>query len=163
MSEWGGSGIGKEVFDFVRRRLAKGSTILELGSGNGSTKHFGEIYKVYSIEQDSAWLNKHKSTYIHAPIVDGWFDKKVLKKKLPKKYDMIFVDAPVGEGNRWGFAHNYKELFKKNVPIIIHDAQRGEERKMALFMQEKFGLELRFFMEDENSDFAVLGRFRRKK
>ena len=53
------------------RQLAKpDSTIVELGSGNG-TNRLGAEYTVYSIEDDEKWVGYCEgSNYIHAPLID---------------------------------------------------------------------------------------------
>ena len=53
------------------RQLAKpDSTIVELGSGNGTNRLVAE-YTVYSIEDDEKWVGCCEgSNYIHAPLID---------------------------------------------------------------------------------------------
>ena len=82
------------AIEWVGTKVNKDSTILELGSGH-STKQFSEFCNVVSVEQNQNWVGKYKSTYIHAPIVNGWYDINVLKKGLPKKYDVLVIDGPI--------------------------------------------------------------------
>jgi hypothetical protein len=68
-----------EVFyDWILANLEKGSTILELGSGETTIK-MCEDYTVYSIEHDEKFVGlAEKSNYIHAPIKHygsyRWYD-----------------------------------------------------------------------------------------
>jgi hypothetical protein len=123
--------ISKELYDWILENIPKGSRILELGSGDG-TGLLAEHYTMFSIENNENWLNKYPSIYIHAPIVNGWFDVNVLKQQMPKQYDLILVDAPPAftEEARMGFFHNIN-LFNTNVPIIIDDTHRAGERRLA--------------------------------
>lgn len=130
MHKWGGSGIEREVFEFIYERFPLGSRILEIGAGHCSTKIFSQFYHLTSIEDNRDYINWYESTYIHAPLVNGWYDIEILKEFLPKGYDLIFLDAPSGEGNRGGFLDNI-DLFL-NVPVVVHDTNREPERKLAV-------------------------------
>jgi hypothetical protein len=121
--KWGGSGIEKELFEWILQNLDPGSIIIELGSGDVSTRYLGEHYKLFSIEQNKEYLYKYNATYIYAPIENGWYDINIVKKSLPSNYDMIFVDGPSGSGNRSGFADNIN-IFNPEVPIVFHDTNR---------------------------------------
>lgn len=127
---WGGSGIERIVFESICELIPEGATILELGSGDVSTAAFSTKFNVISIEENAEYLGRYNSHYIHAPIVDGWYKLDVLNKILPKlKYDLIFIDAPSGSGNRFGFLENI-HLFNTKVPIVVHDTNREEEFKL---------------------------------
>lgn len=141
--------ISKICFDYIRKILPDGKTILELGSGWG-TSALSKYYKMYSIEHDIRFINSYDSTYIHAPIKlyndkwkapnipqnDGWFDVDKLSKLSEIKYDLILVDGPPGWLNsagpgktigRGGF-YKHLDLFNTNVPIIIDDINREAEK-----------------------------------
>ncbi|MGE0009780.1 MAG: hypothetical protein AB7F19_04500 [Candidatus Babeliales bacterium] len=120
--------ISKELFDYITHLLPQGSTILELGSGWG-TGELAKKYTMYSIENDSNWLHKYKSTYIFAPIIDGWYDTAVLSKQLPEKYDLILIDGPPAAIGRNKFYTNI-HLFNTNVPMIFDDVNRPDEKAL---------------------------------
>lgn len=125
-----GWAIPDEMMNWILTNVPKGSTILELGSGNG-TKELVKNYKVYSIEHDKNWINVvPESNYIHAPIVDNWYDVNVLKKQLPKDYDLLIIDGPIGP-MRINFLKNYR-LFRNDVTILVDDTNRPEDKKMGL-------------------------------
>ena len=108
--EWGGSGIERYTFEVICSLVAPGSHILELGSGKISTAAFSTQLKVTSIDDNENYIGLFPDVnYIHAPLVDGWYDVQILKQKIPGDYDIIFVDAPCGSGNRMGFLHNFYE------------------------------------------------------
>ena len=84
---YGSYSVDRELIDQMRKVVPSG-TLLEFGSGR-ATEIFSKYYRVYSVEENSEWLNKYRSTYIHAPIKDGWYDRAILEKDLPKNYDVI--------------------------------------------------------------------------
>jgi hypothetical protein len=129
-NEFGGSGIEKPLHDWVVRHLPPGRTILELGSGQGSTKHLSRFYQMVSVEDKTQFLGLYDSHYIHAPIVGGWYSLEALQAQLPRQYDLLLVDGPTGEGNRWGFLHHL-DLFRTDVPIIFDDTWRQAERDLS--------------------------------
>lgn len=151
---FGGWSISKELFDWILSNLSKGSTILELGSGSG-TKELVKFYNVYSVEHDIKWVDLvPESTYIHAPLVDGWYDVEILKDKLPKEYDLLLIDGPIGE-SRINIINHY-DMFNKNIPIIIDDTNRENDKNMSLFLSEKFDKRITFSIDCDDKTFTIL-------
>jgi len=138
-----GWAIPIEAFKWILENIPKGSTILELGSGNG-TKELVKYYNVISIEENEKWVNVvPESTYIYSPLKEYsfvnkhsccWYDDDKLNN-LPKEYDLLIIDGPVGN-NRGNFIH-FMDKFKKDVPYVIDDTQREGDRKMALNLAER--------------------------
>ena len=148
-SMFGGFAIDVECYLKILEILPAGKTILELGSGYG-TKKLAESYKMYSIEHNELWVDKYDSTYILAPIEIessedppiNWYNVSAIKKQLPKHYDMILVDGPIGGVNsnvmaRDGFRRN-KHLFNLEDTIILFDdvQRRGELASMFALTKE---------------------------
>ena len=141
--------ISEDLFNYIRRILPEGRTILELGSGWG-TGQLSKFYTVYSIEHDKRWLDKYDSNYIYASIKNRWYDAEILRKELPKKYDLILVDGPTGGIGRGGFYQNL-DLFNTDVVMIFDDVHRQEEydlmvtvatelnKKFTVSDQDKYG------------------------
>lgn len=94
-----------------------------------------------SVEHNPAYVNKYRSRYIHAPIVNGWYNVEVLKMELPYSYDLLLVDGPVGSVPRAGFIRNIA-LFNVKVPIIIDDTWQDVEKQMAVDIAAEYGHEL---------------------
>jgi len=140
--KWGGSGIERETFEFIMNILPQEATIVEIGAGYCSTKIFSEFYKLYSIENNKSFINLFNSNYIYAPIINGWYDRQIVKESLPSRYDLIFVDGPLGEGNRGGFLDNI-DLFQ-NVPIMVHDTYRKAEHNLAEMIGHKLNKKVTF-------------------
>lgn len=123
-----GWALSEEAFEWIFKNIPQGSTILELGSGSG-TKELVKYYTVYSVEQDANFIdNEPKSNYIYAPIVNNWYDEKLFDS-IPKQYDLLIVDGPIKKDrcNFTKFCHRFN-----NVPFLIDDTQREDDRKMAL-------------------------------
>lgn len=133
---------GEHVFiNWIFNNISKNIRILEFGSGNASTKQLTENgYKLISVEHDKKYLNRYKSDYIHAPLINGWYD--VNKLTINRNYGCIIIDGPPGVNNssRLGFFRNI-HLFDTNVPILIHDTERKFEKilaeKISIYVKRK--------------------------
>lgn len=132
---FGGWAIDQEVLETIKTLIEPGSIILELGSGDG-TFELLKFYKVFSIEHDPKWVNKYHSTYIHAPIKNGWYDAEIVKSQMPDHYDLILVDGPPGNIGRGGFLTNL-HLFNTSVPIIFDDVNRKPEYDLMQAVAQK--------------------------
>jgi hypothetical protein len=138
-----GWAIPVEAFEWIYDNIPHDSTILELGSGNG-TKELVKYYNVISIEENNRWVGVvPESKYIYAPLKEYsyanshsccWYDDSCLSE-LPSEYDLLIIDGPVGN-NRGNFIH-FIEYFRNDVPIIIDDTNRDGDKKMALYVAEK--------------------------
>jgi hypothetical protein len=124
--EWS---IDQKVFGWILSNLQRDSHILELGSGY-ATGELARYYNMHSIEQDKSFIDNHKSHYIYAPIVNDWYDIKILQEELPKiKYDLLLIDGP-NSCNRLKFMDNIG-LFNMFAKIIIDDCQETHIKDMA--------------------------------
>jgi hypothetical protein len=132
-----GFAISEQCYKWILDNFEKGSTILELGSGTG-TVELTKDFKVYSIENNKDWVGyAPDSTYIHSPLIDykdqwgtyQWYDKEYITPYLPATYDLLLVDAPTGSGRR-GILSNL-DIFHLEVPIIVDDTHRPEEKFVA--------------------------------
>ncbi len=133
MSDWTLPG---EAFEFLEERMLTDATIVELGSGEG-TRRLASMFSVVSIEHDRRFIGKHPAAYIHAPIVDGWYDTHAVKAGLPADYDCIVIDGPPGNVGRLGMLEAL-DLFKK-VPVLLDDVHRPEEQRLLMGLVEAWG------------------------
>lgn len=137
--------ISEDLYQYICKILPPGSTILELGSGQGTSLLAG-TYEMISIEHDKKFVGLHRSRYIYAPIRafskecsvfpedKGWYCRDTLRKELPKlHYDLILVDGPPNATGRGGF-YKWRELFNTDVPMILDDVHRGREQKLIVRM-----------------------------
>lgn len=156
LSMFGGWAIDVECYQKILELLPAGKTILEFGSGHATDK-LAETYTMYSIEHDGNWLNKYKSTYIHAPIVAdhnepriNWYNPEAIKNNLPEHYDLILVDGPIGGLSpngmtRDGFRRN-KHLFNlENTIIVFDDIQRKPEMDSMNMLVKELGRRVEMF------------------
>ena len=100
-----------------------------------------------SIEHDSRFVGKYQSHYIHAPLrgrvayesgsrfvvphfsdpQTGWYDLDAVKKVEGIEYDLVLIDAPIGEGNRLPVLNHLDILDLKGKWIIVDDTCRTGE------------------------------------
>ncbi len=142
----GGFAISKELIDWIWENIPEGSTILELGSGYG-TKELVKKYNVYSIEHDEKWMGiAEGSNYIYAPLKNGWYDREILIKEIPKKYDVLLIDGPpnIYRGN---FVNHY-DLFQNVKTIIVDDTHRNNDSKIV----ESIVVNNKCIFEEHNSE-----------
>lgn len=143
--KWGGSGIERCLYEFVVKNLKEGSTMVEFGGGEVSTRVFSDIYNLYTVEHNSQWINIYeKSNYIYAPIdSELWYKRSILESKLPSKIDFLFVDGPSGEGEwmRDGLL-NHLDLFKDCDKILFHDTFREQDLSLASKVASKLSMNM---------------------
>ena len=63
----GSASMTKDCVEYIKKILPKGSTILELGSGYGTTWLADAGYKMYSVENQPEWFDRfpNHTTYIN--------------------------------------------------------------------------------------------------
>lgn len=147
--------ICSALYEHILEILPGGSTMVELGSGWGSgelSKHF----TVWSVEHDEKWIGKYDTNYIHAPIIDGWYDVSTLKNQLPSSYDLLLVDGPPGKIGRGKFLEHL-ELFNTDITIIFDDVNRPAEHKLMEEVSKKLGREF-YVRQCGNKKFGVIAR-----
>ncbi len=155
--KFGGASIDIAAFEWLRSAVPEGGTILELGSGH-STEELCKFFTVISVEDNEEWVGiAPSSTYIHAPPKDyrsrydwvrkeqaenpanrTWYDPDVLRKELPKDYDLLLIDGPYWSRQRIGFVE-YMDLFRTDCAFLIDDAGRKAEGTMMRFISEQVG------------------------
>ena len=111
----GGWNISHQLYEWTVANLPPGRTILELGSGAG-TALLARRWTVYSVEHDSRFVGRYDSTYIEAPIVNGWYDADILRTALPSGYDLLLVDGPPAHIGRRGLIDHLESDFRIESP-----------------------------------------------
>jgi hypothetical protein len=142
--------ISEHLERWIERRIPRGATILELGSGHG-TLRLAARFRMVSVEHDERFIGLAPATYIHAPIVPfskqcasfptdvGWYSRDVLRAELPRhRYDLLLVDGPPNSIGRGGF-YKWRALFDLTVPIVVDDIHRERERKMIGLLSRELG------------------------
>lgn len=146
--------ISQEHLEWLTERLPEGSTILELGSGDG-TAFLCERWKVHSVEHDHRFVGMHPSRYIYAPIVDGWYNPRVLRRELPSEYDLLLVDGPPGRIGRRSLL-DHLALFRDDVPFLVDDTHRAQERRLARKLADVLRRDQQVFSCKDGRTFTVL-------
>lgn len=149
---WGGSGIEKPLYDYLINRFNKKTKMLELGSGEVSTRVFSEYFDLISIEQDKTWINKYSANYIYAPIKNNWYDVDYLSD-ISKDYSIVFVDGPSGTGNRSGLL-NHLDMFNTDCLWVFHDTYRVAEIQLVEEFAKRTRKSVVFF--DDGDYWAVV-------
>lgn len=116
---WGVHSISKELFDCMRHFIPSGSTLLEFGSGWG-TSQLSEHYDMISIEDHINFIDIYKSQYIYAPRVDNWYDIEKIKNEIKKPYHAVLVDGNSDNSRLQGLIAN-TSFFNWEVPWFFDD------------------------------------------
>ncbi len=123
--------VRQSMIDWITASIPLGRTILELGSGDGTTMELCGLYRLFSVEHDLNWMGKYPSHYIYAPLEDGWYDRSSLGA-LPDVYDLLIIDGPPKE-SREGVV-KFFDWFRRDAVVVIDDVERGPERRVIDFL-----------------------------
>lgn len=143
------SELPPEAMAWLRQHLATldGGVVVELGSGFGTEKiahALPEGVELVSVEHDPAFIGlTDKTTYIHAPIHNSWYDVRTLKSSLPPRdvIRAVIVDGPPAKVGRHRMVKNL-DLFPDNVPMLIDDVHRDAEHQVAKDIAARRGQQL---------------------
>jgi hypothetical protein len=147
--------LPNEAFLCLERRFPAAGRLLELGSGAGTGRLIRQGFEVTSIEHDEGFLDRYGSTYIYAPLVNGWYDVEAVRAALDRgPYDVIIVDGPPGVARLGLLFH--ADLFPV-VPMLFDDTQRGPDRRVAAAIAKRHGARLRTYRCAQNRTFTTVG------
>ena len=158
-----GWSIDCSLYAFIRKVLSDGSTILELGSGYG-TSQLAKYYTMISVEHDMKFLDKYDSTYLWVPLKEHkeiknhpttcWYDAEVLKHKLfGFKYALLLIDGP--PQTRSGF-FKYFDIFDESVIMVFDDLHRDCERKVINSIASKLKCPYVVYGSGDGKSFGVI-------
>jgi len=165
-----GWALPSKAFQWIENNIPFGRNIVELGSGNGSSR-LSKNYQLWSIEHDEAWLHTSSSNYIHAEIVpysvnglEGfWYNPEKIEQALPKEYDLLIIDGPPSSVGRNGVLA-FQDLFDWSGYILIDDTHRAEDKLLADQIASEKSLNQIHFTEyfeptDVHRQFTILTHF----
>jgi predicted O-methyltransferase YrrM len=165
-----GWALPSKAFQWIENNIPFGRNIVELGSGNGSSR-LSENYQLWSIEHDEAWLHTSSSNYIHAEIIpysvnglEGfWYNREKIEQALPKEYDLLIIDGPPSSIGRNGVLV-FHDLFDWSGYILIDDTHRAEDKLLADQIASEKSLNQIHFTEyfeptDVHRQFTILTHF----
>jgi len=145
----GGWALGPGAVAFVAQWVAvhQSRTLVELGPGASTValdRLLPATLQMWGVEHDAAFANAaaelfaysgtREVTLIHAPLIDGWYDTKLLNSQLPPQIDVLIVDGPpnlMGNGNRRPALLRLHNRLSPGALILVDDTARRDERKMA--------------------------------
>ena len=149
-----GISINDTCLEYIKKILPRGSSILEFGSGKGTTWLADAGYTMYSVENQPEWfdyypdhttyincrIKYYNDTYISPPIVNqnGWYHIDDLLPNLPESYDLILIDGPGGRWGRGGFWKHIEE-YNTDVPMIFDDINRIPDSEVMELVSDYVG------------------------
>ena len=134
---FGGSGITKELKDWIWQNIKKGETIVELGAGLVSTRILSKRYNLFSVEDNLDYVGLYsKAFYIHSEIDPNtqWYSLK--SEQLPIEFELLIIDGPSGSHLRSNILQ-CDWIFDRTKTIIVDDTWRGSERLLAESIRKK--------------------------
>lgn len=149
--------IGEGLFNCMKLVLPKGGTILELGSGDGSTTELLKAgYTVWSVEHNGQYVGRWNSLEktIHAPLKEETAFYNLDGVKLPS-YDILLVDGPDTESRNLKLYAHGLDYFNHSVPWFFDDWAGDQMKQGIKAIAHKTGRELLVF-EDRIKQYAVL-------
>jgi cobalt/nickel transport system ATP-binding protein len=147
---------GEEYLREIAVRAANADAILECGSGLTTillAAVAGERgIPVISLEHNESWASLVSDVLDHAglrgvtlvagPLVDhDGFHWYRVPEALPERISLVVCDGPPGStyGGRYGLAPLMKSRFTADTIILVHDAEREDERRILRRWQDEFG------------------------
>jgi hypothetical protein len=127
------------MINWIKGHVPLGRTILELGSGDGTTRELCRGYRLFSVEHNQEWLNRYPSHYIYAPLERGWYSG-LSRNVLPDLYDLLIIDGPPGK-DREGIIQSFG-IFRMDAAVVIDDVEREPEKRIIKFLLERGYTEL---------------------
>ena len=126
---WGEWSISQKDWEFMERMLRGVKSVVEFGTGISSLL-LSERVPVVSYETNKEWAAEVKAKKFDTNKLkirhrDG---KTIRKEWRGEKYDLCFVDAPIGQLNGGvGRQHSMQLAAQLADRVIVHDAGRQEE------------------------------------
>lgn len=152
---FGGSGITKNLRDWIWQNISKGETVVELGAGLVSTRILRKRFTLFSVEEDLNFIGLYSNvTYIHAEIdsTTNWYSLK--PEQLPKKFKLLIIDGPSGSHLRRNIL-DCDWIFERTQTIIVDDTWRESERLLA----KSIGIKINASVY-EYSSFSVVSKIK---
>jgi hypothetical protein len=138
---FGGSGISRSSYRWIRDNVERDSVILELGGGLLFTRVLHQKYQLYTIEHDIDFVELFPSNYVYAPLHDDyhWYSIDAIRKaNLPKNVELMIVDGPPGHLGRQQILNYLRELPEPRF-IMVDDTNRTTEMLLAQNLSKFLG------------------------
>lgn len=154
MNAWA---LPQEAHEFLLAHVPSSAIVLELGSGEGTARLVRAFRQVVTVEHDEAYLGKVEGAhYIHAPIVDRWYDPAAIEAGLAGVTpDCVIVDGPPGAIGRAGILR-HPHLFGR-APLLIDDVHRETEGRLTALLAAERGQMFSVHCLRNGRGFATVG------
>jgi len=143
-------GISKELLFYILDRWSSGAA-LEFGSGDVSTRYFGDVYDITSVEPKKEWLNRHNATYIHTPLEKGNYDFSF--NQYPhlwkRQFKFVLLDGPRANSIECGMMDQIRRL--QAEAFIINSTNDPDYHTLAVGFGSKLGRKVEW-----HDNFAVI-------
>lgn len=146
--------MSPDLINLLRGLLPIGASVAELGSGAG-TAELSKTFKMQSVEHNRQWTGLYNSEYIHAPLVDGWYNPRIIKRNLKPGYKALIVDGPHGSERRALFI-NHADIFDLQNWIIFDDIHRDMEYACFMKLTNELGRSYGTYVDDRQRAFGVI-------
>ena len=155
--------LNNNCIEWIKNNIEKGSSVLEFGSGPGSTPHIGRDYDLYSIEENPDYVNVHSdSTYLYSPLIEDagyWYDIDLVNQFIEgKSFSCILVDGPAADPSApcprcgvYDYLKSGKLKLNTECVWIFDDTDRSWDVDLAKKMSELLGRKLESF-----SDYSII-------
>jgi hypothetical protein len=128
---WGEWQIQQRDWEFIREQMRRFrvKSVLEFGTGLSSLL-MSEKASVMSYETEQLWIDEIEKRIGENNLTVWLWDGEKIEENLDK-FDMAFVDGPVGRVNGGPGRERALEIAMQHTDrIIMHDAGRGEEYEL---------------------------------
>jgi hypothetical protein len=128
---YGGSGVTKEMRNYIYANILRNSIVVELGAGFVSTRFLRNRYVLWSVEEDARYIGIWKDVnYIYAPIDSktNWY--KIKGEQLPSDFSLLLIDGPSGSERRKNIL-SCPWILNTPKTIIVDDTWRDSEMLLA--------------------------------
>lgn len=148
---YGGSGITKELKNWIWQNIKKSETVVELVAGLVSTRILSKRYNLVSGEDNLNYVGLYsRANYVHADIDSETQWYRLKPDQLPIEFKLLIFDGPSGSHLRSNILQCGWILERTNL-IIVDDTWRKSEKMLAESICTKLGGEV----THENSFSAV--------
>lgn len=148
--------ITQNLFDVVNRLFPPKEypRFLENGSGVGTKAWVGAGYAVTSVEHAEKWLSSvNGSNYIHAPLVDEYYDRQIVKDVIGcEVFDIWLLDGPPGNlSNRVVICDVIEDstFFEPRI-FIVDDCHREDGKQISQYLLERYPNALKLAIPNSN-------------
>jgi hypothetical protein len=125
--------LPEEAFQWIATHVDPDSTIIELGSGEGSARVAKLCRKLVSFEHNERFLRARAANHVclHAPIRNGWYAIPPGWLKRYEPYSLVIVDGPPKSVAKRSSLLKHVGMFSTKCVWLIDDTNRIDESQLS--------------------------------